>query len=151
MTVAAMNVYFMQNKVAVGYNDASGSMMDKTHILIMDKHARVRHALSVRLSSVPHFEVVGAVAELSTALESIKQMNPDVVLVGLRSDHAVHLNHSVTTVHELAKAGVEVVVLSPYMDEVERDLMLQSGAKRYLLKHIDTPELIREIDDLQCL
>lgn len=118
----------------------------KTRILIMDQHPRVRSALSVRLRSVPHYNVLGAESDLPTTLSRISETHPDVVLYGLDSNHGRSLNGSLHKVQRIVQTGVGVVVLSPYVDEVERDLLLSSGVKGYVLKQIDTHGLIDRID-----
>lgn len=123
-------------------------VMGETRILIMDRHAEVRKALAKRLQSVDHYQIVGAVADVPCLLRLIQQALPDIVLYGLHTTHGVKLSSSLHDIQQVVHTGVDVIVLSPFIDEVERDLILQAGAKRYLLKHINTPHLIHEIDVL---
>ncbi|MCO5183547.1 MAG: response regulator [Anaerolineae bacterium] len=122
--------------------------MSETKILIMDRHAEVRKALAKRLQSVDYYQIVGAVADVPSLLRQIRQTQPDIVLYGLHTTHGVKLSSSLYDIQQVVHTGVDVIVLSPFIDEVERDLILQAGAKRYLLKHINTPHLIQEIDIL---
>jgi DNA-binding NarL/FixJ family response regulator len=52
----------------------------------------------------------------------------------------------VRVVHQLSSTATNIIVLAPYADAVERELLLNAGAKRYLLKHINSDQLIQEIE-----
>jgi CheY-like chemotaxis protein len=54
-------------------------------------------------------------------------------------------------VRALVRQGAAVIILSPYADELEREQLLHAGACRYLLKNINTPELISEIEDVSAI
>lgn len=129
----------------------------KIKILIVEKHAAVRRALRRRLSATPRLEVVGAVADPASALgkldtpgapevQDVMREEPDVILLGLQNGSDEDLFQTVEAVQRLVRRPAAVVVLAPYADEVERVLLQQAGAKRYLLKHIDSLRLIEEIE-----
>jgi DNA-binding NarL/FixJ family response regulator len=46
----------------------------------------------------------------------------------------------------LANRPVGIIVLTSYSDSDERESALQAGARRYLLKNIDTARLLIEIE-----
>jgi DNA-binding NarL/FixJ family response regulator len=126
----------------------------KIRIVIVERHAAVRHALQNRLSAVPHLEVVVAVAEPASALPYLNAPTvagefaaaPDVVLLGLQNGPDEELYKTLEIVQQMARCPTAVIVLAPYADEVERLLLLQAGVRRYLLKYIDSPRLIQEIE-----
>lgn len=119
---------------------------NKIRILIIDKHEAVRRALRIRLSVPQHLEVVGTLADLNAAKVQMMTLNPDVVILGLQNATDEDLFQTAVTVQELASESAVVIALAPYIDAIERELLLQAGAKRYLLKHINSANLIREIE-----
>jgi DNA-binding NarL/FixJ family response regulator len=121
-------------------------------VLIVERHPAVRRALAKRLGDCAELEVVDAVGDMATAAERLRTLSaeggraPDAVVLGLETGTDEQLFATLDEVRHLADGDAAVVVLAPYADEVERLLMLQAGVKRYLLKHIDSPRLIREIE-----
>jgi DNA-binding NarL/FixJ family response regulator len=115
-------------------------------VFIIDAHEAVRRALRVRLSVPQQFDIVGASPNTDAAAKLIHKKRPDVVLLGLHSASDEELAHTVEAVQEMASMAAVVIVLAPYADAIERELLLKAGAKRYLLKHINSDQLIREIE-----
>jgi DNA-binding NarL/FixJ family response regulator len=130
----------------------------KIRILIVEKHAAVRRALRKRLNAAPHLEVVAAVQEPIAALPLLNPIDvvpgeahdearvPDVVLLGLQNGSDEELFHTLDIVQQMARCSTAIIILAPYADEVERLLLHQAGAAGYLLKYIDSPRLIEEIE-----
>lgn len=115
-------------------------------ILIVDRHEAVRRALRIRLSVPSHLDVVGDSATLSSVDEKIRCWHPDVIVLGLHNATDEELAVLVRSVASICSKMVTVIVLAPYIDAMERDLILGAGAKRYLLKHINSNQLIHEIE-----
>lgn len=124
--------------------NANGEQLIK--VLIVDSHEAVRRALRIRLSVSPKLEVVGAVADPQSATAIIQTQHPAVILLGLQKSSDEDLYHTARAVFEMSQNAAEVIVLAPYADAVEREMLLQAGASSYLLKHINSPKLIREIE-----
>lgn len=126
----------------------------KIRILIVEKHAAVRRALRKRLSATPHLDVIAAIQSPAEALtflsapDGVNNCGPfaDVVLLGLQNETDEELFKTIETVKQLARSSAAIIVLAPFADEVERRLMEQAGVASYLLKYIDSPGLIREIE-----
>lgn len=118
----------------------------KIRILIVDRHEAVRRALRIRLSAPAQLEVVGVASEPDEALELVSISKPDVVLFGLQNGTDEDLFQTAIAVRNLVKLAPTVILLAPYIDSIERELLLQAGAKRYLLKHINSYSLIQEIE-----
>ena len=118
--------------------------MEKVQLLIIDEHEAVRNALATRLSSNPNIEVVATI-------QSFNQQNlndsgsADVALYGLKSSSDADLDATISVVEDLTCQGTAVIVLTSYADDIERELLLKSGAYRYLLKNINSNKLIAEI------
>ena len=119
-------------------------VMEKVRLLIIDEHEAVRNALATRLSSSPAIAVVATAHALSQ--ENSAQMDAaDVALYGLKSSSDADLDTTIAVVEELTCRRTAVIILTSYADDIERELLLKSGAYRYLLKNINSNQLITEI------
>lgn len=121
--------------------------MDKVRLLIIDEHEAVRQALATRLSSTPTIEVVATAQDIDTSKSFYKGCS-DVALLGLKSSSDMDLDVTVGTVERLTDLGTAVIILTSFADDIERELVLHAGAYRYLLKDINSPQLISEIIDV---
>jgi DNA-binding NarL/FixJ family response regulator len=119
--------------------------MRKIRLLIIDQHRAVRSALEVRLRSSSEFEVVATAHSYEQGHQCLDTHPPDVALYGLKSSRNRDLDATIDTVAELTRRSIPVIVLASYADDIERELLLQAGASRYLLKDINSSQLIQEI------
>lgn len=126
--------------------------MDMIRVLVVEQHPAVRQALVTRLNAVPGLEAAAAAPSLPEALECLSAYRPDVVLLELKGDRGLlrwPLLRQIATAQNGAEDSDDnqpgVIVLTSYADDVQRDLALQAGARRYLLKNIDSAHLIAEI------
>ena len=124
--------------------------MNKIRLIIIEEHAAVRHALWVRLQSSSNLEVVAAYPSIADwkaqqRISSAEATTADVVLLGLKSQRPRLLN---AIIKEIKQLGTAVIVLASFADDIERELILEAGAKRYLLKDINSIQLIAEIETL---
>lgn len=133
---------FCQNPSLV--YEAIWFIMDKVRLLIIDEHEAVRNALAQRLNSTASIEVVAAAHDLG-ALGDVPLNHFDVALLGLKSTSDLDLDMTIEMVAQLAGQGTAVIILTSYADDIERELVLHAGAYRYLLKDINSPQLISEI------
>ncbi len=118
--------------------------MEKVQLLIIDEHEAVRNALATRLSSNPNTEVVATIQNFSQ--QNLNESgSADVALYGLKSSSDADLDATISVVEDLTCQGTAVIVLTSYADDIERELLLKSGAYRYLLKNINSNKLIAEI------
>jgi DNA-binding NarL/FixJ family response regulator len=112
-------------------------------VFIIDDHAEVRQALRMRLSSIPDMAVVGDAGEAEAALQQLRALHPDIVLIeSKRTDGRGLEIISWIAQSRLAEA---VLVLTSYPSEWERWAAHRAGAAHYLLKEIDSPVLIEQI------
>ncbi len=120
--------------------------MKPLHIMLIEEHAAVRWALEVRLASSAAVAKVSAFPDVATALKSLGALRPDVIVLGLDSGRAMSMRQKMEAVARLADKNTPVMVLVPYVDDMERELLLRVGVSRYLLKNINTPQLLKEIE-----
>ena len=124
-----------------------GRPMKQIKILIVDEHLAVRRALAARLGSFSHIDVVATAASFTEGLELAERYRPDVILLELTGTR-----DRVNPVGEMDKALVGhpagIIVLTSYADDDEREAALQAGARRFLLKQIDSARLLGEIESV---
>ncbi|GAB4575988.1 MAG: hypothetical protein Kow0077_30240 [Anaerolineae bacterium] len=112
-------------------------------LLLVDENAAVRRALVLRLSRARDLQIIGATGDLNTALATIKEQHPAVVILeSKRRDGAAF--EFCRNVLNLASHPA-IVILTSFANEDERLSLLHLGIDKYLLKDIDTEELIRVV------
>jgi DNA-binding NarL/FixJ family response regulator len=117
--------------------------MKRTSLLIIDDHDDVREALKARLDANPGIEVIGCTGCWKAGLSTALSLEPDVVLLETKRADGEGLEALGCLADQCSSA--EVVVLTSYADAKERAQARSRGATRYLLKEIDTKQLVREI------
>ena len=117
--------------------------MEPIRMLIIDDHDDVREALEARLDATPDVEVVGCTGCWETGLSKALALEPDVVLLETKRSDGEGLKALACLTDQCASA--DVLVLTSYADAEERAAARSNGAVRYLLKEIDTKQLVREI------
>lgn len=112
-------------------------------ILIADDHAVVRQGLHMFLSLDPELEIVGEAADGRAAVEQVKALHPDVVLMDLLMPVMDGLTAISAIKHQMPE--VEVVALTSVLDDSSVVKAIQAGAIGYLLKDTESQELISAI------
>ena len=120
--------------------------VQKTRLLIIDDRETVRQALEDRLSQAPEIELVGSAGSTEEGLQAVRTLSPDVVLLEIKMADGSGLD-ACRRITEAA-SSVNVIVLTSYMDEAERQAAFQAGASCYVLKDIDSQRLIRAIESV---
>ena len=117
--------------------------MAPARLLIIDDHDVVREALEARLRDADELEVVGCTGCWRTGLRDAVRLKPDVVLLETkRAD-----GQGLTALRRLTEQcpRTSIIVLTSYPDTEEQTAAGRIGAQSYVLKDIDTPQLVREI------
>ena len=117
--------------------------MEPTRLLIIDDHDGVREALKARLDATPDVEVVGCTGSWRTGLSRALKLEPDVVLLETKRTDGEGLEALACLTDQCTCS--DVMVLTSYADAQEQAAAHARGAARYLLKDIDTTQLVREI------
>ena len=120
--------------------------MNEIRLLILEEHVAVRDALQVRLESSPNLEIVAACRNKDEWQHEHPNSKVDVVLLGMNSSRQRPLTPIIRDVKEFNHLGTAVVVLASLADDLEKEMILQAGAQRYLLKDINSQQLITEIE-----
>lgn len=113
-------------------------------ILLVDDHEVVRLGLKSLLSHYPKFEVV---AEAGTAEEAIHlslEYKPDVVVMDIRlpGKSGIEATREITE----AQPDSKVIMLTTFADDELLFDAITAGASGYVLKQIDSQELINALD-----
>jgi len=112
-------------------------------VLIVDDQALVRAGFRMILEAQPDLEVVGEAADGSAAIDAVRTLRPDVVLMDVRMPGV----DGIEATRRLTEAGVpgKIVILTTYdLDEYVFDA-LAAGASGFLLKHVPPEELVRGV------
>jgi len=119
--------------------------MGKIRLLIIDEHRAVRAALETRLRSSQHINVIATANNLDECHSWIVNEPPDVILYGLKGSNGRESSPNFNAIASLSKKGLPIIILASYADDIQRERFLQAGAQRYLLKDINSSQLINEI------
>jgi len=112
-------------------------------VLIVDDQALVRAGFRMILEAQPDLEVVGEAGDGSAAIDAVRTLRPDVVLMDIRMPGV----DGIEATRRLTEAGVpgKIVILTTYdLDEYVFDA-LSAGASGFLLKHVPPEELVRGV------
>jgi NarL family two-component system response regulator LiaR len=120
--------------------------MNEIRVMIIDEHLAVRRALAARLAAFPNIDVVATARDCREGLERALDNRPDVVLMELKGKNSYQPEAIREMNNALPEHHVGIIVLTSYADDEEQQAALKAGAKRYLLKHIDTAKLTDEIE-----
>ena len=115
-------------------------------VYIIDEHSAVRMNLVRRLSAAEGILVVGDSGEARVALDELRTLRPDVVLIEVkmkRADGVGVCARAACLDHRL-----KVVVSTIYADTEEQRRVHKAGAVAYLLKDLDTPRLVERLKAL---
>lgn len=115
---------------------------EKTRIMLVDDHNLFRSGIRLLLQE-ENFEIVAEAADGVEAVKRAVQFRPDLILLdlhlpGLAGPEVLALIH-----HDLPDCAVLMLTVSEEGEDLER--CLQIGASGYLLKTIETDELVAAI------
>ena len=112
-------------------------------VAVVDDHTIVRNGLVALLGAHADLEIVGAVGDGEAAVALCVEQRPDVVLMDLSMPGVGGIEATRRIAAEAP--GVQVVVLTSFMDRERIVEALSAGAVGYLLKDAEPEELIRGI------
>lgn len=106
-------------------------------IVIIDDHPNVRAGIRSLLADVPDIDIIGEGSNGAQALELVKDLSPDVLVLDVEMPVLGGLQ--VAAELRKKKADVKILAMSAYDDEEYIQGMLDNGAIGYLLKD-DAPD-----------
>lgn len=112
-------------------------------VLLADDHPLVREGIKACLSGEPGIEVVGEAANGTEAMEKVRQLAPDLVLMDLNMPHPNGLEVTALLRRELPR--VRVLVFTIHHEPHNVMQVVKAGAHGYLSKDAAPAELVAAI------
>ncbi|GAA2344216.1 two-component system response regulator MnoR [Saccharopolyspora halophila] len=118
----------------------------QVRIVLVDDHAIVRHGLRSVLEREDDLQVVGEAATAAETLAVVSGAEPDIVLLDLKlstgdNTEGMQLCGQLTELHP----DLGVLVLTTFLDGGLVVDAIHRGARGYVVKDVDTTELVRSI------
>jgi DNA-binding NarL/FixJ family response regulator len=118
--------------------------MSRRHrIVIAEDHTILREGLRALLTSDPEFDVVGEAEDGFDAINSVKSLTPDVVIMDL----SMPKMNGVAAIKEIKRItpDTKIVVLTVHKNEEYILAAFQAGSDGYVLKYAGHEELVSAI------
>lgn len=117
--------------------------MQKIKVLIVDDHTLVRDGIRALLALIADTKVVGEAANGKEALEKVKRLAPDVVLMDL----AMPIMSGLEAIRRIRKRfpGIKVLALTQYEDREYIIPTIEAGARGFISKTAAFSELASAI------
>ena len=115
-------------------------------IVLIDDHAILRQGLRSLLEREHDLQVVGEASSPGEALAVVQRTRPTIVLLDIKLSPGSD-NDGLGLCAQLTKRypGLGVLVLSTFVDDALVVSAIQHGACGYVVKDVDTQELVRAI------
>ncbi len=126
---------------AAGPGDAKADR--KIRVLLADDHAVMRDGLGGLLQRLPDMEVIGKAADGQEAVDLVRQLQPDVIVMDVSMPKLDGL--AATRQIKAASPQVHVIGLSMFNEDGMVEGMKSAGAARYLAKSSGPAALIEAI------
>src|SRR5690242_2765650 len=109
-------------------------------ILVVDDHPLTRHGMAQLIAQQPDLLVCGEAGDAEHALESVRALRPDMVLVDvtLPGKPGLELIKDLTAMHP----AILVLVVSMHDESLYAQRALRAGARGYLMKSSGGEELV---------
>jgi DNA-binding NarL/FixJ family response regulator len=113
-------------------------------ILLVDDHEVVRLGLKSLLSNYPSLEVVAEAADADQAIRLAAEYKPDVVVMDIRlpGKSGIDATREITS----KQPDTKVIMLTTFADDELLFDAISAGASGYVLKQIDSSELITALE-----
>ncbi len=116
-------------------------------VLVVEDQNTIRQVLKRYLESEPDLEIVGFAPNGQMAIEKVKEVKPDVVLMDV--DMPVMNGLTATKIISERFFRTKVLILTIHDEEKHLNRALQVGARGYLLKNTPSEELVNAIRYVQ--
>jgi NarL family two-component system response regulator LiaR len=120
--------------------------MNKTRVLVVDDQTVVREGLVAILANYPDIEVVGQASDGNQALEIIKQVKPNVVLLDMVMPGLDGLA-TIPRIKEIAP-NTRILVVTGFAESDRVYQAIKAGALGYILKDATREQLLLAIRDV---
>lgn len=122
---------------------SEGQATPRITVLIVDDHQVVRQGLRTFLELQADIEVIGEAGDGLTAVEMVRRLHPDVVLMDLVMPRL----DGIAATQQVAGLGghTRVIALTSFAEDHQVFPAIQAGASSYLLKDVSPEELVEAI------
>lgn len=113
-------------------------------LLAVDDHDIVRAGLTSLFAGSKTIELVGTASGATEAVDAVRRLSPDVVLMDLR----LREGSGVSACQDIlaVRPATKVIFLTAYEDDLAAAAMLLGGAAGYLVKDLGYQSLLRAIE-----
>jgi DNA-binding NarL/FixJ family response regulator len=120
-----------------------GGTKARRRILVVDDHPLTRHGIAQLIGQQPDLVVCGEAGNAEHALDCVRSLRPDLVLVDvtLPGKPGLELIKDLTATHP----EVLVLVVSMHDESLYAERALRAGARGYLMKSAGGEELMKAI------
>ncbi|EST34462.1 response regulator transcription factor [Streptomyces roseochromogenus] len=115
-------------------------------VVVADDQTVVREGIVMLLGLLPGVEVVGAAGDGEEAVQLVRELAPDVVLMDLRMPRCDGVE--ATRRIRAQYPATQVVVLTTYADDESLFPALRAGARGYLTKDAGGDEIVRAVESV---
>ncbi|HYO48826.1 MAG TPA: response regulator transcription factor [Chloroflexia bacterium] len=112
-------------------------------ILLVDDHAVVRQGLKAFLATEADIEVVGEASNGREAVEQVKRLKPDVVLMDLVMPQLDGIG--ATAEIKASSPDVDVIAMTSFIEDEKVFGAMRAGATGYVLKDADPDDVVHAI------
>jgi two-component system response regulator NreC len=118
-------------------------MNGRVKVLVVDDHEIVREGIRMVLAADPELEVVGVASSGEEAIERVRELEPNVVLMDLGMPGLS--GFEATRRIKESSPGTQVVALTVHDSEGYVFQMLQAGATGYVVKRAPSEDVITAV------
>ncbi len=115
-------------------------------IMLVDDHDLVRTGVRRLLEDNPDLEIVGEACSGEEAVNLVRELNPDIVLMDLNMPGIGGLEATKKLKHLVPQ--VRIIIVTMVDDTMFPQRLLKAGASGYLTKGAKTEEIMRAIRDV---
>jgi two-component system response regulator NreC len=117
--------------------------LNKIRVLVADDHTIVREGVRILLEAQPDIEVVGEAADGQEALERVRELLPDIVLIDIAMPNLNGLE--ATRAIKRDYPSIQTIALTMYESDEYFFQILNAGASGYILKKAASADLLTAI------
>jgi len=118
--------------------------LQKIKVLLVDDHTLLRQGLRKLLELEPNLEVVGEAENGKEAILKTQELHPDVVLLDINMPGMNGVE--ATSLLKKFNPELKIIILTIHKDDEYVFEAIKAGASGYLLKDVDTQELVRAVE-----
>lgn len=118
--------------------------MGQIKVLLVDDHTLLRQGLRKLLELEPSLEVVGEAGNGQEAIQKTQELNPDVVLLDINMPGMNGVE--VTALLKSSHPETKIIILTIHKDDEYVFEAVKAGASGYLLKDVETQELVKAVE-----